>query len=263
MAGMGGLRRQRPMMALQQFQNIILAHKKSSFYLNLYFQGEPFLNRQLLQMISLARDNHYYTRISTNGHFLSKANCMGVIEAGLDRMVISLDGLDQKTYSAYRKGGCFEQVIQGIKELSAAREKLKKSNPLIEVQFLVNRYNQDQIPRLKSFAVSLGADLITLKSMQIYDKEAQEEFLPVNNRKFNRYINTLQSSRKGPCYRLWSHAVYTSDGVMVPCCYDKIPQHGAGNHGGDKKSPWHSEAMNNFRKDIVTGNRPEICQNCM
>lgn len=64
--------------------------------------------------------------------------------------------MDQKTYSIYRKGGDFDVVLQGIKNVSGLISKYHSSLKL-EIQFLVNRYNESQIPFATKFANKMNA----------------------------------------------------------------------------------------------------------
>ena len=266
MVGQGKTTRERKHMDPLLFQQILGHHRKHSFYTNLYFQGEPFLNPELPQMIGMASRLRYYTSVSTNGHFLTEKRCKEVIMKGLDRLIVSLDGLDQDTYAFYRVGGHWQKVVDGIATLSKTRKALGARNPLIVVQFLVNKKNEGQIPQLLDFARRQGADVMELKTMQVYDESGAHKFLP-ENRRYNRYknLNKPKVSRKGngksPCFRLWSHAVYTADGVLVPCCFDKLPEYPMGKiKGGD---PWSSPSMNAFREQVMK-RRAEvgICSNC-
>jgi MoaA/NifB/PqqE/SkfB family radical SAM enzyme len=268
-AGLGQTRREHSRMELSMFQKALKAHSRHAFYANLYFQGEPFLNPRLEEMISHAAACGYYTSLSTNGHFLDPERCRSVIGAGLDRMIISLDGLTSESYTFYRVGGSLDRVVSGIRNLVAARRELRTRHPLIEIQFLVNSRNIHELPGLRQFVRELGADKLTLKRMQVYDDKGAEKFLP-DDRRYNRYISARggrkgrQALKRGPCYRLWSHAVYTSDGLLVPCCYDKVPEFPIG--GLDQKKPealWFAPGMNAFRQQVM--DRREgipICCNC-
>ncbi|MFO7978689.1 MAG: radical SAM protein [Bacteroidales bacterium] len=263
-AGIGNTLRKQPLMDLPLFQEVVSDHSSHAFFANLYFQGEPFLNGRLPQMITMARDKGYYTSLSTNGHFLNQHKCREVIEAGLDHIIISLDGLTQDSYTFYRKGGDLQKVMDGIRTLSYTRDQMKKRQPLIEVQFLVNKVNIGELPQLKDFCRDIGADMVTPKTMQVYGEEGAKAFLP-GDEKYNRYSNgKLKKPGNRPCYRLWSHAVYTSDGIPVPCCYDKIPEYGM-EVGGQKKPGdyWFSPGMNAFRQKVShSRDDQEICRTC-
>ena len=258
--GLGNTIRESKKMDLALFEEILAKHQRHSFYTNLYFQGEPFLNRELPLLIGLASGLGYYSSVSTNGHFLDEARCREVIRAGLDRLIVSLDGLDQETYVFYRRGGNWQKVAEGIATLARVKKEMGARHPLLVVQFLVNRKNEGQIGDLKDFARRQGADVVELKSMQVYGEEGASNFLPKDKR-FNRYLDKRKTRKHVPCFRLWSHAVYTSDGVLVPCCYDKVPEHSIGKGTGEDL--WFSPAMHAFREKVMT-RRDEtgICSNC-
>ncbi len=68
------------------------------------------------------------TTVSTNGHFLSEENAEKLVESGLKKLIISLDGMDQATYSLYRINGDFNKVIDGIKNVSEAKKRILITN---------------------------------------------------------------------------------------------------------------------------------------
>src|SRR5690554_699550 len=90
---------------------------KQLFYINYYFQGEPFLHPQFLDLIQAAHQRKIYTATSTNAHFINQKKAEEIVDSGLDRMIISIDGLTQKTYEQYRRRGKLEKVIEGTKQM--------------------------------------------------------------------------------------------------------------------------------------------------
>ncbi|HSV89357.1 MAG TPA: radical SAM protein [Bacteroidales bacterium] len=264
--GKGSIKRDCSNLSLLSFEKLAGNYRRSVFYANLYFQGEPFLNPELSQIIQVASKNGFYTCVSTNGHFLDEASCNGIITSGLDRIIVSLDGLNQASYSFYRKGGSWQKVVDGISTLVRVRKQRRATNPLLVLQFLVNRENEKEIISIKKFARTLGVDMVQLKSMQIYGNSDYNSMLPLNKR-YNRYYASgskrILNSKSGgaPCFRLWSHAVYTSDGIAVPCCYDKIPEYPLNNKTGENL--WFSPEMNAFRRKLMfQRNQVGICCNC-
>ena len=86
-------------------------------YLVFYFQGEPYLNPQFLDMVKYASGKKIYTATSTNAHYLNEANAKKTIESGLDRLIISIDGTTQDVYQQYRVGGNLEKVLEGARNV--------------------------------------------------------------------------------------------------------------------------------------------------
>jgi MoaA/NifB/PqqE/SkfB family radical SAM enzyme len=239
------------------------ALRKQAFYCNLYFQGEPFLNPQIIDIIRMTKSYGYYSVISTNGHFLSEDHCHKILSGGLNKLIISLDGIDESTYEKYRKGGDFNLVISGIRRICAMKKEKKSRYPLIVVQFLVNKANEHQLSAAGLFVRDLGADILEFKSMQIYSEEGLKDFKPEAD-KYNRYHITRKLTKRKRCFRLWSHVVFTSDGIMVPCCFDKKPDHPISPNGSGILEGWRSKDFMTFRHKVITGiEMPEICSNCL
>ncbi|TAF48603.1 MAG: radical SAM protein, partial [Sphingobacteriia bacterium] len=67
-------------------------------YLIFYFQGEPYLNPQFLDMVQHAHQKGIYTATSTNAHYLTDEKAKQTVESGLDRLIISIDGTTQDVY---------------------------------------------------------------------------------------------------------------------------------------------------------------------
>jgi len=61
----------------------------------------------------LKRSVDINTTVATNGHFLSAENAEKLVTSGLKKLVVSLDGMDQASYSAYRVNGELDVVIAG------------------------------------------------------------------------------------------------------------------------------------------------------
>ena len=127
------------------YKKIIDEVKDYTIYQMLYFQGEPFLHPDIFKLIKYADDNKIITSTSTNGHFLNTENNERIIQSGLKKLIISVDGTTQDTYEKYRVGGKLETVLNGIEDLILIKRKLKSKYPLIIIQFLVFKHNEHQL----------------------------------------------------------------------------------------------------------------------
>jgi radical SAM protein with 4Fe4S-binding SPASM domain len=268
-SGLRGFTRPQGKISVNEFQQLIDHLKAHLMYLMLYFQGEPLLNPGFFQMVSYARSKRLYTASSTNGHFLNDENARKLVESGLDRLIISLDGTDQETYEKYRRGGKLDEVKEGIRNVVKWKKKLKSSRPFLIIQFLVFKHNEQQIPDAKKLVRELGANKLELKTAQVYNYRNDTMLIP-ENLKYARYIRDrdgkwkLKKPIRNRCFRMWSGAVITWDGRVVPCCFDKNATHQMGkldNHSF--KEIWRSEAYKDFRKQISEDrSQIDICRNC-
>ena len=67
-----------------------------------------------------AQSQNVYISISTNGHFVNENNVDMVVENTPDKLIFSVDGLDEESYQKYRVGGTFEQADKGLRLLIKA-----------------------------------------------------------------------------------------------------------------------------------------------
>jgi len=264
LSGSGLNQREIGFMNLDLFNKVITELRPYLYNVNLYFQGEPMLHPQFFSFIRDSENTH--TVVSTNGHFLTAENSDKIVRSSLNKLIISLDGIDQDTYSAYRENGNVESVIEGIRNVSYAKQ---STNSLIkiEIQCLVNRKNEHQIPEIRQFAKSVKVKL-SLKSMQIINKDDIEEWLPGDERyrryklKDGEYVS--KSRLPDRCARLWFNPVITWDGKVLPCCFDKNEEYEMGDLTQDSfREIWDGPKYRIFRKSILSGRHMiDICRNC-
>jgi radical SAM protein with 4Fe4S-binding SPASM domain len=238
-------------------------------YLIFYFQGEPYINPQFLEMVNHAHQKGIYTITSTNGHFLNSENARKTVESGLDRLIISVDGTTQETYEQYRIAGKLESVLQGARNVVRWKKELGLKHPHVIFQFLVVRPNEHQIPDIYRLAKEIGVDEVKLKTAQVYDYEHGNPLIPTLDQ-YARYRQTAQGNWEvkhaldNHCWKLWHACVITWDGLVVPCCFDKDALHRL----GDLKKMtfrelWQGELYQNFRRSLLRGrDQIDICTNC-
>lgn len=251
------------------FRKIIDEVHEKLIYLIFYFQGEPYINPQFLEMVSYASKKNIYTITSTNGHFLGDENCKKTISSGLSRLIISIDGTTQDVYESYRKEGQLSTVIKGARNIVKWKKEMKSQTPHVVFQFLVVRPNQHQINEVKDLAKEIGVDEVKFKTAQIYNYKNGHSLIPTID-KFSRYKKLkngtyiLKNKLKNECWKLWHSAVITWDGHVVPCCFDKDAKYKMGNlKENDLKTVWEDKSYEIFRNKIKSGRKEiDICTNC-
>jgi radical SAM protein with 4Fe4S-binding SPASM domain len=254
---------------LEVHKKIIQSVGKQLFYINYYFQGEPFLHPHFLELIKEAKKHKIYTATSTNAHFIDSKKADDIVASGLDRLIISIDGLTQKTYESYRVNGSLKKVISGAKAMVEAKKKVKSSTPYLIFQFLVVKPNEHEVEEVFKLAKEIGINEVRLKSAQVYDYVNGNELIP-ENESYSRYTKQANGTYKlkykteNHCWRMWSSCVFTWDAKVVPCCFDKDASHVLGSvleH--EFSSIWKNTVYKNFRLNVLTKrNEIDICKNC-
>lgn len=262
----------RPTGMLQKdfFQQTIDQLHKELLYLVFYFQGEPYLNPDFLEMVEYASEKKIYTATSTNAHYLNEENARRTVESGLDRLIISIDGTTQDVYQQYRVGGKLDRVLAGARNVVRWKRELKSKTPYIFFQFLVVKPNEHQLAEVKKLAKSIGADGVRFKTAQVYDYEKDPNNLIPVNTKYSRYrknaagTHELKNALNNHCWRLWHASVVTWDGLVVPCCFDKDASHRLGDlKTSSFREIWGGRDYTQFRQNILKSRRNiDICANC-
>lgn len=261
----------RPTGKLDLIQNEILLDqlKKTVGYITYYFQGEPFLHPQFLELIKAAKKRNIYTATSTNAHFITKQKAEEIVQSGLDRLIISIDGASQKTYENYRVHGQLSKVLEGSKFLVEAKKKYKSKTPHLIFQFLVVKQNEKDIPAIYEMAKEMGIDEVRLKTAQVYNYKNGNPLIPTNE-KYSRYKKhsdgtySLKVKLSDDCWRMWSSCVFTWDLKVVPCCFDKDAHHVLGDATKQSfEQLWKNKTYGHFRRAVLSDrNQIDICRNC-
>ena len=259
-------------MSRDVWQRTLAEVRDTALVIQFYFQGEPLLNKNLPAMIREAHEAGLYTIVSTNAQALTPAMADALVAAGLDRIIISMDGLTEESYNAYRVGGSLEKTKAAIRYLSEAKNKKNLSpftfhlSPLIELQCLRLKTNEHEWQAFKREYKALGADRLVFKTAQLYDYQNGHPLMPSDPR-YSRYVkgsDGLYHRRKlgRGCLRVWSGVVVTTTGEVLPCCYDKAHAHAYGNiMDAPLAQLFASDRANVFRQAALS-ETPQICKEC-
>lgn len=98
--------------------------------------GEPLLHPEITEITKSASSLGLSVELNTNG--INLDNNTWINEKIVDRVIISLDGFDAKSYQKYRGARAFDKIMNSVKEL-------KKRSPSLKIGFRItlNRYTLD------------------------------------------------------------------------------------------------------------------------
>lgn len=256
-------------LSLENHRLLLEKIPSSVFYINYYFQGEPFLNPDFLSLVSQAKQKRIFTSTSTNAHFIDAQKAKEIVQSELDQLIISIDGLTQKTYEAYRKNGQLKKVLEATEHLISAKKELKSHTPYLVFQFLAVRDNEHEISEIQRMGKELCVDEVRIKTAQLYDYKHGNALMP-KNEKYARYKRnhdgtySLKYKTGNYCWRMWGGSVLTWDERVVPCCFDKDAQYQLGQlTTNSMKTIWRSESYRQFRRQLFINRKEiDICRNC-
>ena len=198
---------------------------------HLYNWGEPFLHEQLPDMIAYAKQFGPEVTVSTNLNRLDEATAKAIIEARLDRVNASIDGVSQQAYESYRVAGDVAKVMDNLRMLCRLKQEAGSRLPRIEWQFLVTKQNESELEQARQMAEELHVKFHPKKlrvGLTEFDTESsaqvaakQTEWMPEDLR-YNRYA---KKRKKLACKSLWDRTIVTWQGAVAPCCQVFEPSH--------------------------------------
>ena len=230
-----------------------------------YFQGEPLLNKDLPQMIHEAHEAGLYTIVSTNAQAMTAEWAEALVRAGLSKIIVSMDGLTQETYGTYRVGGDIEKCKAALRFLHEAKVRFK-GHTIVELQCLRLKTNEHEWKQFRREYKAMGADRLAFKTAQLYNYSNGHPLMP-SNLHYSRYIQGADCQYRRRklsrgCLRVWSGVVVTTEGEVLPCCYDKAHEHAYGNIKDTRLADlFTNDKAAAFRKAALR-EKPEICKEC-
>jgi len=142
----------------------------------------------------------------------------------LDKIVVSIDGITQETYSKYRQGGNFKAVMDNLKMLLRIRKQLRSSKPYITWQFLVFRHNEHEIDDVIKMGRKIGVDHVGITKAFIGDKD----WMPLNPEYCNYKAEEIKSdeltsnhfkpAQEAFCSWPWEGIAINTNGSASACC---------------------------------------------
>ncbi|MFZ5918985.1 MAG: tungsten cofactor oxidoreductase radical SAM maturase [Chloroflexota bacterium] len=138
--------------------------------------GEPLTHPHFLEMVRRVRERGLAVTIGTNGLLLDASMARELVRLGVDRLVVSLDGVTPETYAGVR-GALISQVLDNIRALNEAKRALASLTPALGIEFVALRSNVSELPHLTSLASRLGAARVLVSNVLAYTDEMRPEIL--------------------------------------------------------------------------------------
>jgi radical SAM protein with 4Fe4S-binding SPASM domain len=116
--------------------------------------GEPLFRSDIFQLARYGTDKGLRVALATNGTLVTKHVARMIVDSGVQRVAISLDGADALTHDTFRGiPGAFDAAIAGFRNL-------KNLGMSVQINTTIARHNAHQLPKVLELAKSLGADAL-------------------------------------------------------------------------------------------------------
>jgi radical SAM protein with 4Fe4S-binding SPASM domain len=116
--------------------------------------GEPLFRSDIFQLARYGTDKGLRVALATNGTLVSKEVARKIVDSGVKRVAISLDGVDATTHDQFRGiPGAFDAALTGFRNL-------KDLGMSVQINTTIARHNAHQLPQVLALAKSIGADAL-------------------------------------------------------------------------------------------------------
>jgi MoaA/NifB/PqqE/SkfB family radical SAM enzyme len=147
--------------------------------------GEPLAHPDIVDMAAQAKAIGSAVELITNGTLLAKGLSQKLIEAGLDRLWVSLDGATPECYGDVRLGALLPEILANIRTFrslcwappSTAAAAGYEIKPEIGIVFVAMKRNIHELPRLLELAAEVGATRVLVSNVLPYTQEMGREIL--------------------------------------------------------------------------------------
>ncbi|OPY36120.1 MAG: pyrroloquinoline quinone biosynthesis protein PqqE [Methanoregula sp. PtaU1.Bin051] len=238
------------MMSRDVWEVIVKEAAENKLYsLKFTLRGEPLLHKDLPRMVREAKDAGVLdVYFNTNAVRLTPDVSRRLIEAGLDRISISFEGIEKGVYEKYRIGAHFETVVNNIRQFRKIRDDISGKKPFIRIQTVM-------VPEMIGREQEYADFWLAIADEVAYLDMRDEEENPDHTGRVSDWA----------CPQIWQRMAVTQDGNILPCVQDIFEKMSLGNvRTTSIREAWNSVQEQRYRLIHKQGRAHEIpsCDRC-
>lgn len=222
--------------------------------------GEPLCNKKIPQMAHYIKEKGFSSKMEmhTNAALLTENNVKEIAQCGIDKIVISLQGLNRD---------CYEKVCKASIDFSSFFEKLEKlykyksSNTIINIKIVREAFEQPEDEELFYQLFSPIADNVFVENV-IALWQQQRTYDDTANVRSNKFgVNLGEINR---CPILFTNLTISPEGDIWPCCVIDPPLCLGNIENISLIQAWNSQRRKEFmKKNLLNGHAcHEKCSRC-
>lgn len=140
--------------------------------------GEPLMYPGLEDCIRLGKASmpaDGWIGFQTNGHLLDTKRGISLIEAGLDRIYLSVDATSPELFRSVRRGGSLGHVERALAALAAAKRQRPGGKLEIGAEFVVMHDNLAELPPLVAWLAERGVNRLIVSHILPFREEMADQ----------------------------------------------------------------------------------------
>ncbi|MEK7992310.1 MAG: radical SAM/SPASM domain-containing protein [Planctomycetota bacterium] len=213
--------------------------------------GEPTLNPRLLDFIRRAKAQYpkLVTWVTSNGTRLTEDVVGPLLDAGLDLLDVSVNGIEPESYEAVMRGANFEQTLANLESTRAEIER-RGNRTRLQINFVVTADGRPNVGDVQAFWRNRGISRFRLQ--REHNRGGTVDFSPSG-----RHQPHGLGGRQ--CQLAATMTFITWKGEVLHCSHDVGRRHPIGNIHADT---WGVIQKRKQRIHRDAACRPEMCGAC-
>ncbi len=233
-------------------QSIALGIRRYSVYL----MNEPMLDRELpkrVAYVSARIKKPQYVKVTSHGGLLTDRMARGLLDSGLDKLKISVQSLNPKTYRDIM-GLELAKTLRNIDRLLELKKQGGYKLPRLEIVMVDSIQTHNEIPNIRRYWQE--------RDIKLYIEPVENRADQQNIR--DSAIGARQLKAFSWCRRLMEQIYILYDGRMVQCCADWEQRSVMGDLTRESLADiWHGERYSDYRDRFAAGDvKGMICACC-
>ncbi len=214
--------------------------KEGLYSMKLNWRGEPLIHPKFIEMVKYAKDKGIKElQTNSNGTLLNENKIRGLIEAGLDGIIFSMDGATKETYEKIRVRAKYDILMKNIKDFVRIRNEMGKKKPFIRIQMVRMKDNVHEVDQF----IKMWEGIVDHVATNDYSNRGEGE---ENDRSIEYDQITL--GRK-TCPQPFQRLMVAWDGKVMMCCGDWFRKNVVGDVTKQTlKEIWNGAILNQLRE---------------
>jgi len=158
--------------------------------------GEPLSHPEIIPMIRKCKELGAQVELITNGVLLTEECSRQLLEVGLDRLWVSLDGATPQGYADIRFKNVFQQITDNLRHIRLLKFRQGSEGFQIGIVFVAMKRNIGELPSVINLGAQIGARTFLISNVLPYTSELRDEVLYGQSMwNWKNYLNEVSMPR--------------------------------------------------------------------
>jgi len=154
--------------------------------------GEPLLNPHLEPFIRKAKTemaSSGWIGFQSNGLMMTHPRAESLVDAGLDRVCLSIDAISPEQFKNMREGGEVDEIDMALSALRSAKKQCNRPDVKVGIEFVAMKNNIKGLPETLEWSASRGASFAIVTHVLPYGEQHADEavYCTVSDQALNLY----------------------------------------------------------------------------